>query len=133
VHNILANISSFHHCKIQAINIRYAISEFLRLKGDLLLDLYKYNKIEKSNSITEIEKLYLEAIDIAEGQSAKSLELRAAMSLWRVWSSTEKKQQATNVLRRVHNSFTEGFETYDLKKARLLLDCPQTVASIDLN
>lgn len=97
-------------------------AEFLRLKGDLLLELYKSNMISENSSIAEIEELYFEAIEVAAGQSAKSLELRAAMSLWCIWSSTEKKEQATIVLKRIYNSFTEGFETYDLKRARLLLN-----------
>ena len=55
-------------------------------------------------------------------QQAKSWELRAAMSLARLWRDQEKPQQARELLAPVYGWFTEGFDTRDLKEARALLE-----------
>jgi hypothetical protein len=68
------------------------------------------------------QQLYLESIVVAREQQAKSLELRAAMSLARLWSDQGKRVEAYNVLAPVHGWFTEGFDTPDLRTARVLLD-----------
>jgi class 3 adenylate cyclase/predicted ATPase len=62
------------------------------------------------------------AIKIARGQSARSLELRAAISLARLWRDQGKRQQAHDLLTPVYGWFTEGFDTLDLKQAKALLD-----------
>jgi predicted ATPase len=62
------------------------------------------------------------AIDTARSQQAKSLELRAATSLARLWSEQGKRAQARDLLAPVYGWFTEGFDTADLKEARALLD-----------
>jgi predicted ATPase len=59
---------------------------------------------------------------IAQAQSAKSLELRAATSLARLWRDKGKRSQAHNLLALVYGWFTEGFDTADLKDAKALLD-----------
>jgi predicted ATPase len=64
----------------------------------------------------------LKAIEIARRQSAKSLELRAVMSLSRLWQQQSKKAEARQMLAEVYNWFTEGFETKDLQEAKALLD-----------
>jgi len=59
---------------------------------------------------------------IARKQQAKSWELRAAMSLARLWCDQGKKQQARELLAPVYGWFTEGLDTRDLKEAKVLLD-----------
>jgi len=62
------------------------------------------------------------ALAVAHQQQAKSWELRAAMSLARLWRDQGKPQQARELLAPVYGWFTEGFDTLDLKSARALLD-----------
>jgi hypothetical protein len=62
------------------------------------------------------------ALDIARNQQAKSLELRAATSLARLWQQQGKRQEAYELLAPVYGWFTEGFDTADLKEAKALLD-----------
>ena len=62
------------------------------------------------------------ALSIARAQQAKLLELRAAMSLARLWRAQGKVQQARELLAPVYGWFTEGFDTRDLKEAKALLD-----------
>ncbi len=70
----------------------------------------------------EAEACFLKAIDIARQQSAKSLELRAATSLARLWQQQSKKTEARQMLAEIYNWFTEGFDTADLQEAKALLD-----------
>jgi predicted ATPase len=62
------------------------------------------------------------AIDTAHSQDAKSLELRAATSLARLWRDQGKRVEARDLLAPVYGWFTEGFDTADLKDAKALLD-----------
>jgi predicted ATPase len=62
------------------------------------------------------------ALAVAREQEAKSLELRAAMSLARLWRDQGKVQQARQLLAPVYGWFTEGFDTRDLKEAKVLLE-----------
>ena len=62
------------------------------------------------------------ALTIARHQQAKSLELRAAMSLARLWQHQRKISQAHDLLAPVYTWFTEGFDTPDLQEAKALLD-----------
>jgi predicted ATPase len=62
------------------------------------------------------------ALAVAQGQQAKSWELRAAMSMARLWRDQGKRQQAHDLLAPVYGWFTEGFDTLDLKQAKSLLD-----------
>ncbi len=71
---------------------------------------------------SEAEACFLKAIEIAQRQQAKSLELRAATSLARLWQSQDKKSEAHQLLAETYNWFTEGFDTKDLKDAKALLD-----------
>ncbi len=70
----------------------------------------------------DAESCLLEAIQIARRQRAKSLELRAALSLSRRWSSRGKPQEAHGLLAEIYNWFTEGLDTADLREARALLE-----------
>jgi len=70
----------------------------------------------------EAEACFLKAIEIARRQQAKSLELRAVMSLGRLWQEQGKKDEARQILAEVYHWFTEGFDTKDLQAAKALLD-----------
>ena len=59
---------------------------------------------------------------MARGQQVKFWELRAAMSMARLWRDQGKRQQARDLLAPVYGWFTEGFDTLDLKQAKALLD-----------
>jgi predicted ATPase len=83
-----------------------------RVKGELLLE---------SRRSSEAETCFRHAIDIARRQSAKSLELRAVMSLSRLLRKQGKKKEARQVLAEIYGWFTEGFDTADLKDAKALL------------
>jgi predicted ATPase len=66
---------------------------------------------------------YLQAIELARHQGARSLELRAAMNLARLKHRLGKVEEAETLLMSVHEQFTEGFETVDLKAAKALFEC----------
>jgi predicted ATPase len=68
------------------------------------------------------EKYFERALSVARQQRTKSWELRASMSLARLWRDQGKVQQARELLAPVYGWFTEGFDTRDLKEARALLD-----------
>ena len=70
---------------------------------------------------TEVESSFRRAIAIARRQQAKSLELRAAISLGRLWQRQGKRDTARHLLAEVYGWFTEGFDTADLKEAKALL------------
>jgi adenylate cyclase len=70
----------------------------------------------------EAEACFQKAIEVARRQQAKSLELRAVMSLSRLWQSHGKKDEARQMLAEVYGWFTEGFDTADLQEAKALLE-----------
>ena len=86
-----------------------------RVKGELLLARSRPDR-------AEAEASFREALDIARGQSAKSVELRAATSLARLWQQQGRREEARELLAPVYDWFTEGFDTRDLKDAKALLD-----------
>ena len=68
------------------------------------------------------EAYFERAVALARKQQAKSLELRAAMSMARLWRDQGKRDEARELLAPVYGWFTEGFDTRDLKEAKALLD-----------
>jgi predicted ATPase len=98
---------------------RFWEAELYRLKGELTVQAEVQGSRFKVQA--EAEKCFRTAIDIARRQSAKSLELRAGMSLSRLWRRRGKKAQARQMLAEIYNWFTEGFDTADLKEAKALL------------
>jgi predicted ATPase len=68
------------------------------------------------------EAYFKRGLEIAREQQAKSWELRAAMSMARLWSDQGKRNEARDLLAPVYGWFTEGFDTLDLKQAKILLD-----------
>ena len=92
---------------------RWWDAELHRLRGKFLL-------IHGADTY-DIEAAFLRAISIAQSQQARSLELRATMSLARLWIAQHRTDDAKRLLKDVYDWFTEGFETPDLQAARLLL------------
>jgi predicted ATPase len=98
---------------------RLGESELYRLKGELTLQ----SKVQGPKSkVEEAEEFFQKAIDIAQRQSAKSLELQATMSLARLWQSQGKHREAHTLLADIYGWFTEGFDTRDLQEAKKLLE-----------
>ena len=93
---------------------RWWEAELHRLKGQLLL-------ARSAKQHTEAEACFHQALDIARRQQAKSWELRAAMSLSRLWQGHRKLKKAHQLLTPIYNWFTEGFDTADLQEAKQLL------------
>jgi predicted ATPase len=101
-------------------------AELQRLKGELLL-LYARAASSKAGianaeRIIQAEICFQRALKIAIDQSAKSLELRAATSLARLWRDQGKRTEAHDTLAPIYNWFTEGFDTPVLQDAKALLD-----------
>jgi predicted ATPase len=91
-------------------------AELQRLRGKLLLV-----QADTKQQIAEAEQCFQQALAIARHQQAKALELRAAMSLSRLWQAHGKRTAARQILAEIYNWFTEGFDTADLQTARTLL------------
>jgi class 3 adenylate cyclase/predicted ATPase len=100
---------------------RWFIAETLRIKGKLLMLGIK-DKVKDTAVYDEAETCFLQAIEVAQQQEAKSLELRAAISLSRLWQRQDKKADAYGLLSKTYNWFEEGFDTPDLKAAKVLLE-----------
>ena len=90
-------------------------AEVYRLKGELLLQ-------EAPAHEEEAEENFHQALAVARRRQAKSWELRAAMSLSRLWQRQGKRDEARQLLARIYGWFTEGFDTADLQEARALLE-----------
>jgi len=88
-------------------------AELYRLKGGLLL---------QTGAGTDAEACFGQAIQVARRQEAKSWELRAAMSLCRLWQKQGQREKARQLLAEIYAWFTEGFDTPDLKEAKVLLE-----------
>jgi predicted ATPase len=114
--------------QVQDSGERYCEAELYRLKGELTLQQerqkvkIKRQKAKMTNPQTEAEACFLQAIAIAQQQEAKSLELRATMSLARLWQQRGKHHEARTTLSAIYDWFTEGFDTEDLREAKALLD-----------
>jgi DNA-binding winged helix-turn-helix (wHTH) protein/predicted ATPase len=99
-------------------------AELHRLQGELTLDASgrtdRRRQVARA-AAAEAEACFQKAIAVARGQRAKSLELRAALSLSRLWRRQGKRQHAHAMLGEIYGWFTEGFDTADLREARALL------------
>jgi predicted ATPase len=94
---------------------RYWEAELHRGKGELLL-------MQQGQKVDEAEECFQQALNIARRQQAKSFELRAAMSLSRLWQQQGKKEEPHQLLAEIYGWFTEGFDTADLQEAKALLE-----------
>jgi class 3 adenylate cyclase/predicted ATPase len=93
---------------------RWWEAELHRLKGEILR--------QQSAPDAEVEIYFRRALDVARRQDARSLELRAAMSLSRLWQQQGKRDEARQLLAPIYGWFTEGFDTADLQEAKALLE-----------
>jgi adenylate cyclase len=101
---------------------RYWEAELYRLRGELLLNA----ECGVRNAALTAEECFQQALDVARRQQARSLELRAAMSLARLWQRQGRRDEARQLLAEVYGWFTEGFATADLQEAKALLDALRT-------
>jgi predicted ATPase len=100
---------------VAATEERWWEAELYRLQGELLCQL-------PGPDVGQAEASFQQALDVARRQQAKALELRAALSLSRLWQQHDKRQEAHDLLAPVYGWFTEGFDTPDLQEAKALLD-----------
>jgi predicted ATPase len=126
--SVLAEALAFVHDTRE----RFHEAELYRLKGELTLQQQVHAPSSEfnvaslqhrtPNTQAEAEACFLKAIEIARRQQAKSLELRAVMSLARLWQQQGKKDDARQMLAEIYGWFTEGFDTKDLQEAKELLE-----------
>ena len=103
------------HTLVEQHEERWWEAEVCRLRGVLLLR-------QPGTPQVEAETWLRRALDVARRQEAKSLELRAAMSLSRLWQQQGKQTEAHALLAPIYGWFTEGFDTVDLQDAKVLLE-----------
>ena len=103
------------HTLVEQHEERWWEAEVHRLRGVLLLR-------QPGTPPAEAEAWLQRALDVARYQEAKSLELRAAMSLSRLWQHQGKRAEAYELLAPIYSWFTEGFDTADLQEAKALLE-----------
>jgi tetratricopeptide (TPR) repeat protein len=101
--------------KVERSKEKWCEAEVQRVAGEIALK-------SLAPDTEKAEKYFERALSVARAQQTKSWELRAAMSLARLWRSQGKVQQARELLAPVYGWFTEGFDTRDLKEAKALLD-----------
>jgi class 3 adenylate cyclase/predicted ATPase len=102
-------------------------AELYRLKGELSLKSRQVKASQgksegKTSSEAEAGECFWKAIEVARKQQAKSLELRAVISLARLWQQQGKLEEARKLLAEIYGWFTEGFDTMDLQEAKALLE-----------
>ena len=100
---------------MEATKETWCEAEVNRVAGEVAL-------ASPERDVTKAEAYFERALAVARQQQAKSWELRASMSLARLWRDQGKVQQARELLAPVYGWFTEGFDTRDLKEAKALLD-----------
>jgi predicted ATPase len=99
--------------RVEKTRERFWEADLYRLKGELLL--------KQGQTEMEVEACFRQAIQLAQHQQAKFLELRATVSLARLWQAQGKQVEARQMLAEIYDWFTEGFDTVDLQEAKALL------------
>jgi predicted ATPase len=97
---------------VETADERWSEAEINRIAGVIALN-------SRERDARKAEAYFERALAVARAQQAKSWELRAAMSMARLWRDQGKPQQAGELLAPVYQWFTEGFDTLDLKEASL--------------
>jgi predicted ATPase len=124
-HFSLHNFSEASRCIDEAMSTvkqtkeAFWAAEAIRISGQIQLNAPQPNA-------QKAEERFAQALALARQQQAKSWELRAAMSMARLWRDQGKVQKARELLAPVYGWFTEGFDTRDLKEAKALLEGLQT-------
>jgi predicted ATPase len=101
--------------KVETTGERWCEAEVNRVAGEIALK-------SREMDVVKAEAYFASALSVARQQQAKSWELRAAMSMARLWRDQGKRGEARERLAPVYGWFTEGFDTRDLKEAKKLLD-----------
>jgi class 3 adenylate cyclase len=115
----LGRVQQCHDCLAKAFRCveeteqRFYEAEVLRSSAELL---------QTAGRHTEAQDAYLRAVGVANAQGSRSLELRASISLARLWRDQSKRTEARDLLAPIYGWFTEGFDTPDLKEAKGLLE-----------
>ena len=94
---------------------RWCVAEVNRIAGKIAL-------LSLEPDAARAEEYFKRALAVARAQQAKSWELRAAMSMARLWRDQGRRDEARDLLAPLFGWFTEGFDTRDLKEAKVLLD-----------
>jgi predicted ATPase len=97
---------------VETTHEHWTDSEMHRLRGTILLSMHEHTAAENS---------YRRALEVAQRQSARFWELRAALDLARLWRDQGKRTEARDLLSPIYGWFTEGFDARDLKEAKALL------------
>jgi predicted ATPase len=100
---------------VEVTKERWCEADILRIAGEIAL-------LSPERQAQKAQACFDRALAVARQQQAKSWELRAAMSMARLWRDQGKRQQAHDLLAPVYGWFTEGFDTMDLKEAKALLE-----------
>ena len=100
---------------VETTKERWFEAEVNRVAGEIALK-------SPEPDVAKAEAYFDRALAVARQQQAKSWELRAAMSMARLWRDQGKREEARDLLAPVYGWFTEGFDTLDLKEAKALLD-----------
>jgi predicted ATPase len=100
---------------VETKNARLWEAELDRVAGEIALK-------SPAPDTPKAEAYFERALTVARAQQAKSWELRAAMSMARLWRDQGKREEARELLGPVYGWFTEGFDTLDLKEAKALLE-----------
>jgi class 3 adenylate cyclase/predicted ATPase len=120
-HAQLGQFDEARHCigeamtTLEASGERWCEAEVDRIAGEIAL-------MSSERDAPKAEAYFQRALEVARKQQAKSWELRAAMSMARLWRDQGKRKEACELLAPVYGWFTEGFDTLDLKQAKALLD-----------
>jgi predicted ATPase len=109
---------------VQETGERVWEAELHRLQGELVLQARSQPPAPGGgmSDTTEAEACFHQALAVAHRQQARTLELRAATSLARLWQQQGKRAEAHSLLAPIYGWFTEGFDTTDLQEAKALLD-----------
>lgn len=99
---------------LNKIDERFSVMELHRIKGELLKT--------KEENVDLVESHFKKALKISQDSKAKTIELRAATSLAKLWDEQGKRKEAKQLLKSVFAWFAEGFDTRDLKNAKVLLE-----------
>jgi len=102
---------------MEASRERWCEAEIHRVSGEVVLK-------QPQRDVAKAQACFEHALATCRAQQAKSWELRAAMSMARLWRDQGKRKEARELLAPVYNWFTEGFDTLDLKEAKVLLQDP---------
>jgi predicted ATPase len=100
---------------VETTKEKWCEADIHRIAGEIAL-------MSPESDAAKAEARFERALAVARAQQAKSWELRAAMSMARLWRDQGKRDEARNLLAPVFGWFTEGFDTLDLKEAKALLD-----------